>query len=231
MKNGMILAVFAVFLFGAAFALPLNTTTSVGATGNTTRITGPTGNATIEGGNVTEVNVSVNVSTEKWGAFYGNVTGGLVLAQSNTVRPVYKWVWDSGNGTVCASTGRNFAWSAVVATLAGDIDTAWGFLTGDIDSAANTFNETASYNFPGAGTPTGTTVGVNTLDSTDTPTWLTFAVNDGATTTKNNFAFCVDYSASNTIWEGTTGGYQVMVATNQTANQFETYYFFVQLNA
>ncbi|NYZ60136.1 hypothetical protein H0O01_00365 [Candidatus Micrarchaeota archaeon] len=232
MNKGLMLAAFAVLLLGSAFAIPQNSSASAGTTGNYTRQIAAAGSVYIEGGNVTETNVSRAGSTEKWGAFYGNVTAGLALAQSDTAAPVYTWAWDLTNGgEVCASTGSAFVWAAVLPTTASFIDALWSFVPGDVDSANNTFNDaTANYAFAGDGS--GTTTGVFTYDDVGADTWETFAVNESASpASKDDVAFCVNISATNDRWDAVTGGYQLMVATNETANTFERYYFYVELNA
>jgi len=232
MNKGLMLAAFAVLLLGSAFAIPQNSSATAGTTGNYTRQIDAAGSVYIEGGNVTETNVSRAGSTEKWGAFYGNVTAGLALAQSATAAPVYTWAWSLANGgEVCASTGSAFVWAAVVPTTASFIDALWSFVPADVDSANNTFNDaTANYAFAGDGS--GTTTGVLTYNNESTGVWETFAVNESASpASKDDVAFCVNISSSLARWDAVVGGYQLMVATNETANTFERYYFYVELNA
>jgi hypothetical protein len=227
--NKWTLAAFAVLLLGSVFALPQNVTVTPGATGNYTRQITSTGSTVMEGGNVTEANLSGSYSTEKWGAFYGNVTGGLRLAQSMTVAPVYEWSWDISNGgEVCASLGTNPAWSSVGGTDANAIDTWWGFATTDIDSATQTFTTTASYDFSGG--PSGTTVGAYTYDDAGTDTWETFALNT-STGGVLDLVFCVNISPGSNRWDAVAGGYQLMVPANESFGVVETYYFFVELQA
>lgn len=227
MNKGLMLALFGVLL-GSTFAAITNVTDTVeGVTGKYTYDLG-TANTTTEGGNVTEVNLSSNSSTEKWAGFYGNVSGNLLLAQGYTTPAMYVWTWaPSSGGEVCASTGANFGWSSVSNTLRATIDTAWGFASGDSDSAQNTMTDgSATFDVNGV---TGTTTGTYTKNNAGANVWQTFALNDGGAT-KDDIVFCVNMSTLNTFSVGGTGAYQLMVPTNETYGQFETYFFFVELN-
>ena len=228
MNKGLMLAALAVLLCGSAFAAITNVTDTVEGTTGKYVYTYGTANTTTEGGNVTEVNLTSNSSTEKWAGFYGNVSGYLLLAQSYTLPAMYVWTWsaDSG-GEVCASVGSDFAWASLATETAADIDTTWGFTATDSDSAANTFTDaSASYDVNGQ---TGTTTGVNTYDNTGTQDWETFALNDGGGNNKADIAFCVNMSDTNTFAVGGTGAYQLMVPTDEAFGAFETYFFYVEL--
>lgn len=228
MNKGLMLALFGVLL-GSTFAAITNVTDTVeGVTGKYTYNLG-TANTTTEGGNVTEVNLSSNSSTEKWAGFYGNVSGNLLLAQSYTTPAMYVWTWaPASGGEVCASTGADFGWSAVQTTTRNLIDAAWYFATGDSDSATSTLTDgSATYDVNGV---TGATTGTYTNDNSGAAVWQTFALDDTGTA-KGDFAFCVNMSTTNTFApNGNTGAYQLMVPTNETVNTFETYFFFVELN-
>ncbi|MEW5995971.1 MAG: hypothetical protein AB1657_00030 [Candidatus Micrarchaeota archaeon] len=189
-----------------------------------------TGNANYltEGGNVTDVNLTANESTEKWAGFYGNVTGSLTLQKGTTTIPLYTWSWSMSNGgEVCASTASNFPWASATAAVRAGIDTAWSFATGDTDSATSTFTDTScsiSINPVGA----LSTTGVFTKNSTNSGVWQTCAVDDGGAG-ESNFAFCVNMSSTNTFAVGGTGAYQLMVPTTETAGATELYYFYAEL--
>ncbi len=67
------------------------------------------GSVTTEGGNVSGVNVSAGVSTEKWASYYGDVVGSIVLADS-AATSVYTWAWaTTDGGEVCVSRTRTMS--------------------------------------------------------------------------------------------------------------------------
>jgi hypothetical protein len=221
------LAAFAVLLFGVAFADVGGATTTPGSTGKAADTASES--EITEGGNVTQVTLASNQSTEKWAAFYGNVTGNLLLQQGSTGSPVYVWEWNpTSGGEVCVNVNPGtFTWSALEVAAKSAIDTAWNFATGDADSATSTFTDaSAAYDFAGIGS--GTTTGV-----IDDQTWQTFAIEDASgATTKPDLAFCVNMSTTKgfAVNASVKGAYQLMAATNETAATYETYYFFVELN-
>ncbi len=225
MKNGLMLAAFAVLLFGVAFADMAGASAVAGTPGKYVD-PGTAASVITEGGNVTDVNVSANASTEKWAGFYGNVTGNLLLSKG-VGGALYIWPWaPTAGGTVCVSTASAFTWGALVAAVAGNIDTAWSFATTDADSATNTLTNTCSLYINPQGAVTG--VGKFTKNNAGADFWETCAVTDGAGTGKTNTAFCVNIT-SGTAAPGTAALYQLMAPTPEAANTTETYYFYLEL--
>lgn len=226
MKKGLMMIAFAVLLMGFAFADVQGAAVTPGPQGKITATTA--GSLVTEGGNVTEMNLTSNQSTEKWAGLYGNATGNLLL-HKGTGNALYVWSWNpASGGEVCVNVGGTFAWALSAATTATEIDTAWDFAAGDLDSAASTFITTAAYNLAGIGS--GTTVGAYTRNYAGANTWETFALEDTGTPAKTDLAFCVNVSSTATTALNTTGGYQLMAATNQTVATFETYYFYIEMN-
>lgn len=180
-------------------------------------------NYTTEGGNVTNLNLTGNVSTEKWAGYWGNVSGNIVLSPGTAM--FYTWNWDSSyGGEVCAiAAPSEFDWSAVQNIGAAVIDTAWGFFAGDVDSAASTFAD-ASCNVNVAGVAVAPSTGVTTNGGT----FETCAVGDGGAN-KSDVAFCVNITQGGTLFNTLTGDYQLLAATNESVGGFETHYFWLEL--
>ncbi|MCP4647964.1 MAG: hypothetical protein GY852_09585 [bacterium] len=220
MKYGLAFAL--LVLVGLSFAIQPAETWQAGPQGKYTQV----GNANVltEGGNVTPLNLSSNVSTEKWAGYYGNVTGQIVLAP-NTADMFYTWAWTSANGgEVCAiAAPAGFNWAGLVAAAAGDVDTVWGFDTTDTDSSTNTMAGTCNVDIAGITVSTAcTTMPTSGLESV--------VVNDGATAAKSDIAFCVNITSGTALFDGSTGDYELMTAANETAGATDTHYFWLELN-
>jgi hypothetical protein len=179
-----------------------------------------------QGGNVTNLALSSNTSTLKWAGYWGNVTGGLLLAPSSGSFSFYTWAWNASKGgevcSVAAATGFN--WAAVAATTAGVVDTTWGFTTTDPDSATNTLTQgSCAITIGGVALSTvGNFTGIGT-------NFETCAVDDGATTHMSDFAFCVNITTNGTLFNNQTGNYQLIMPTNNTAGTTSTDYFWLDL--
>ncbi|MEM2909437.1 MAG: hypothetical protein QW171_04755 [Candidatus Bilamarchaeaceae archaeon] len=210
-------------IFGLALAIQPAETWTVGVTGKYTQV--GQANVTTEGGNVTNLNLSGNISTEKWAGFWGNVSGLIVLSPGTNM--FYTWTWTSANGgEVCAvAAPSGFDWTNVQRVAASAIDTIWGFVTADTDSATYTLTE--SCNVAVAGRSVSGSAG----ETTGGGTFQTCAVADGvAPAAKSDIAFCVNITQGGALFNGQTGDYQLMTATNETMNSFETYYFWLELD-
>ncbi|MFH1394099.1 MAG: hypothetical protein ABII71_00335 [Candidatus Micrarchaeota archaeon] len=181
-------------------------------------------NVTTEGGNVTNVNLGGNVSTERWAGFWGNVTGEIILSPSTSI--FYRWAWSSARGgEVCAvASPVPFDWTNVQAAVANDVDSVWGF--GDAtDNATNTLTQ-AVCNVYVAGTSV-TTVG----NLTGVGGFETCAVADnGAPAAKSDLAFCTNISQGGSLFNGQDGDYEVLVPTDEADGATETYYFWIELD-
>ncbi len=177
---------------------------------------------TTEGGNVTEVNISQNISTEKWAGIWGNITGNILLGDGTSV--FYSWAWSaSSGGIICAQPGTSadFDWTSMATTTAGDVDNAFSFNTADVDSATNTLTAACSV-----------TVSGNTVNSVGVTAsgFTTCAIEDTATPTTTDLAFCTDISTGTTIFNGQTADYALMLPTNEQAGQAQDYVFWLELS-
>jgi hypothetical protein len=143
---------------------------------------------TLAGGNVSEVNVSGNQLTTRWGGFYGSISGGLALTDA-TANKFYEWTVSSfTDAVVYAASAPVTSWTLVAmnASTAPALVTAAGS-----DSYANTFTANEAFSStsigPIAGTPYVTTLGggglktyaLQTLDES-TKVWAGKAVNNAA---------------------------------------------------
>jgi hypothetical protein len=187
----------------------------------------PAANLTTQGGNVTAANIAGNVSTAKWAGFYGNVSAGIVLTPGGLTNIFYKWAWDpaTNGGRLCVTPGTAFDWTTVAVAAAADIDTVWTF-TGT-DSAVNTLNDTC-----GSMTVASTDVSGAPATYTGSPAdaFQTCAIADSATPgTKADFAFC-NVIVSSTDFKGETSNYELIVPTDKTPGNLETYYAWLELD-
>ncbi len=175
-----------------------------------------------EGGNVTEVNITQNISTEKWAAIWGNITGNIVLGTQTNV--FYSWTWSPANGgTICAQPGSvgNFDFTAITAATGGEVDNAFSFPTTDVDSATNTLTNACSV-----------TIGSTTYNSNAGVTasgFTTCAFKDAATPAKTDLSFCTTVAQGTTLFNSLTGDYALMIPTSPTLGATESYVLWLEL--
>jgi hypothetical protein len=225
-----VLALFGVLLFGAGIVMAISgaDVTQV----SSYRWTGLTaGNLTTEGGNITNANVNGTSLTDRWAAFWGDVTGAIVLGNRTTY--VYQWAWNpaSDAGEVCLSTASAYNFVNASAAAAADIDTAWSFTSG-ADQAADTFSGTCSaLNF------VHTSVAAPIKITHHSPsTFMTCGIRtEAAGTAKANFAFCtaIQNTSTGLNYNNAAANYEIMVPTadgTASPSATETYYFYAELN-
>jgi len=216
----------ALLLMGSlAFAIAPVESWTLGGTGKYTQT--PAAGYVTEGGNVTNLNLTGNVSTEKWAGYWGNVSGLIVLAPAAGAPLFYSWIWNSGNGgEVCAvAAASGFDWSTVQAVTGPEIDVVWNFLGADTDSADNTLSGACTMNV--AGTLVTTSEGVTTNGGA----FQTCPVADQAVpAAKTDIAFCVNIAQNGALFNSQTGDYQLLTAANQTLGATETHYFWIELD-
>ncbi|MFH2100546.1 MAG: hypothetical protein ABII71_00460 [Candidatus Micrarchaeota archaeon] len=178
-----------------------------------------------EGGNISQVTLGAYTLTDRWAAFFGNISGSLNLTDASATNNVYSWAWDAdGGGEVCASEGNDFDWTAVSTATAVAVDTAWGF--GNVaDNATETFT-TSGCNLAFEQGSVAATIDVAHQGSS---TFTTCGVDDGGAT-ETDFAFCTNISSTGVNYNGTGAMYEIMVPTTAGSAVTETYFFFVELN-
>lgn len=112
----------------------------------------------LEGGNITEVNVSGTKITTRWGGFYGSVSGGIELSDASS-NNFYEWtITDFTDAVVYASSAAVSNWALAPIANA----TAPAFVTQDtVDDLDGTFDATEAFSSssigPIAATPYATT--------------------------------------------------------------------------
>ncbi|MCI0503698.1 right-handed parallel beta-helix repeat-containing protein, partial [Candidatus Micrarchaeota archaeon] len=212
---------------------PLNATTIYLYHANITNVTdlprwegGPAANASTAGGNVTNLNISGTMLTDRWAGYYGNITAEKWLRENDSGEYVYSWTWSAANGgTVCLSTNSTAYEVDAMAASAGDIDSAWGF--GNMsDSAAYTFTSTnCSLDF-GAGQVSNTAY----ADTGSTGGFITCAIKNAEMPPKPGLFFCTAIQQNGQFWNGENGNFEVLVPANDAQGATETYYFYVNLD-
>lgn len=185
------------------------------------------GNETTEGGNISGANIYTEQLTDRWAAFFGNITGSIILTDKNGANNVYEWGWTpTTGGAVCTSTNSSVTDLTLYPASGDDIDTAWGFAPLESDSGRNTFYQT------GCDLTIGTTM-INNVSYADTGQpggFITCSLKTQINVTKPDMFFCTDITQNGTFWNGQTGDFELMVPTTFGNNVYETYYFYVNLN-
>lgn len=186
-----------------------------------------TGTGVVEGGNISDMNLTSSSLTDRWAAFFGNVSGTLVLRDAtNDTALVYSWSsWDPANGgEVCASTDGTFAFTTAAAATGANVNA--DFVLGTAaDNATNTYNDAYACGLVFDGTPA---VAVSAgVDHTDGSFW-TCAISDGATGSKDNYAFCTEINSTGVNFKNWPAHYEIMVPT-EPGTGTETYYFYAEL--
>jgi parallel beta-helix repeat protein len=183
------------------------------------------GNITTRGGNITGVNANSTQLTGRWAAFYGNVSGGIVLSGGASSNYVYSWNWNpSEGGVVCVSTNSSLGIFPALGANGSDIDTAWNLTSAAADSGANTFNNTNCTLDVGS----DSVVNSGYADTGPAGGFMTCAVKTAVTPVKAQMVFCSEIISGGTTWNNGTGDYEVMVPTPEGTST-ETYYFYANL--
>lgn len=183
-----------------------------------------------EGGNISAADISGTVLTDRWAAYYGNLSGSIILG-SDASNVIFTWAWTpASGGEVCLSTNSNYDFTTgPTAAAAADIDNAaaWNFGTA-ADNAANTFvNGTCSNLVFAQSTAAAPIRAAHESGST----FETCAIDDGTVgPTKGDFAFCTAIQNGGTAFDASTVDYEIMVPTAFGAAATENYYFYVEFN-
>jgi len=214
-----ILALFGVVLFGAGLVTAISGAT-VGTEVEVARWTGLTaGSVGTEGGNISGVNVTGATLTDRWAAYFGDVTGNIRLTDSAGTNNVYAWTWTAANGgEVCLSTDASFAFASAVAADGTDIDTAMAWGASADDGVTTYTGDDGSITFNGV-------TAITTADKVvlDGSSFTDVVVSDGA-----DLAYCTNINSAGTNYNGAAANYEIMVPTALTG--VTTYNFFAELN-
>jgi len=222
--NWRYMALFGVLVvLASVFAVPANA--SVTDNSSLARWTGGSalGNVTTEGGNVTLVKLTTESLTDKWAAFFGNLTGTIRLTDAaGAAANKYVYSWTAGlaqaGSSVCAANGTiNFSGN-LYAVNSG----ALAALNSDLEHGAAADNVTNTYT---------TSCDVNFLDKSVTGSK---GVKTGgnftscALTDTINYAICTAVNATGKNYKGEDAEYELLVPTHFGAGT-DTYYFYAEL--
>lgn len=153
MSNKLVRTMLAMILILIAMNLYIATAQPDGATfiSNTTDIVAPEAGAEIStvGGSFTIMVLNVTQQNPRWKAYVGNVTGELVLADSN-YNQIYDWALATITGEVYVSRSDNVSWTDIQCLTEPILLTEEAFMniiTTAADSINNTFNNTVHKSF------------------------------------------------------------------------------------
>jgi hypothetical protein len=188
---------------------------------------------TTEAGNITYLNLSGDIQTNRWAGYLGNISGGIVLQDSDGY-DFFRWAWSptGATGHVCAGVATAYNWSLLsnISSTYMDADTAWNFASG-ADQGVDTFTDTSSTCGDVGSVSMGDTKTAKTgPDNPGSDAFETCVVNDNNDHDENktNFLFCVeiDPDQSGNAYNTGTVDYELLVPIESGT---ETYYFWMDL--
>ncbi len=217
-------------LLSLSFALPVGANVTAGT--SVTLGTTTAGTADAWGGNVTQVNLTINSSTLHWQGFYGSVTGSLRLASGNesNVSTLKLWTVSTLRGQIYASRASNIDFTALnstAVTLAA-VDSAFSFLSGANDAAAHTGADSLNPAFSIGQYAVGANSEplIMTLNSTGQSTWQQVVLNDGNTSDSSRYVFVGLINSSGVAYNGQSANFQIIVPENSVGDATPTTYYF-----
>ena len=177
------------------------------------------GDDVAQGGNVTEMDLTSNTSTNRWHGYVGNVTASLQLGTDNGV------LHDFGSAdvdSVLATTeSGTAAWSTLKIFQVNNIDSSWGFTNG-ADQVADVFSDGTNQTVEGI-----TEVAYHIFD--DGAFNMSVLSFSGTGDQKNDIVFLASVvSVGGVGFDGGVYEYELMVPT--TTQGTDTYYFYMSLN-
>ena len=203
-----------------------------------TMTTAATGTDAAEGGYITGINLTSEQSTAKWQGYFGNITGSIVLADSNDDK-MYDW------GEVTNVSGEVFATTRTSAPVWADansvttterdngtygINALWGW-SDTADDADATFNDaTGSVTVAGLAEITGTVATTVGAILPAVSNWQTLVITDVASIdAKEDYIFVGPIQNSTEGYRGSSVDYQIIVPENIETGSQNTYYFYVEI--
>ncbi len=205
---------------------------TVNVVGSSRKSAASPGSTAVAAGNVTEVTISGTTVTQSWAGFYGNVTGTIVLADSND-NTFYDWSVTSPQGEVYASRSNSITWSNI--QCASDTEIATENTNLNMGSAAdnitNTFNQQSHPAFY-VGT---VSIAANTCKSTNAynesgsqnSDFYNVLLSDGSNIV---YTAILEQDANN--FKGTTSDFELLVGEDghgAAGGTTTTYYFWVEI--
>ncbi len=142
-KLFLVTIVLGIFLFGFVAAVePFGANVTAVDTSRSDPLNYPAGTHEAWAGNVTELTIEGVSVTQSWQGYYGNVSGTIILADSDEYR-MYDWSLANPEGEVYASPSGSISW-ADVQCYSKDLDSvlgdAYGIAVDDVDRVSNTFS-------------------------------------------------------------------------------------------
>ena len=174
-------------------------------------------NVTIDGGNVTPVNIVSNVITSKWAGFFGNISGSLQLTDSSAHK-FYEWTISDMTGAVvyAASTTITDWTGGNIAPL--DASTAPAWIVGTAtDNFSNTFSVTET--FTSSSLSEATTPYAESYNNSGVGTLKTYALYSTTDTADIWAGKVIDDTEG---FQGDTVDYQILLPA-QTGTQYSFY--------
>lgn len=140
----LVFGIIALCALQAVMAAPAGAQISGTSTERT--LEGTSGTVTTEGGNLTQVNVSGTPITTRWGSFWGEISGGILLGDSSN-NVFFEWaVTDPSGGVVYATNGTVGDWSPANIEPASVSEMPSYLQERASDNFSNTFNQTGDFN-------------------------------------------------------------------------------------
>lgn len=185
--------------------------------------------ADLDGGNVTEANLSAQQSTDQWAGVYGSADGSLVLGNGTNGALLYEW--DASADYVFASNG-SVEWTNVTDSNASNVDNYFG-LTGS-DTAVNTFTApgTTSISLNGNSYEGDTALTYNSTDGDDDVqgatdgSWSTITLEDNSSATGEPDlpVFAGIVGEGEDAFNGEPADYQLLLPAEDGGNSATTQY-------
>lgn len=185
-----------------------------------------------QAGNVTELEINASAITSSWAGYYGNITGTIILADSQG-NNFYDWNMSNPGGEVYAARVNNVDWTTINCTNSSEIsaeETYLGQSASDGDSVSTTYASTAHPAFYIGTANTVSCPSTHAYDSTGdqgTGFWQVL-LSDGSSNTVYSTIIdgTVQTGFNNRDWH-----FELLVGENgKTGSEALTpYYFYVEL--
>ena len=219
MKNSLkiIVAVLAVTLIAFSTQVYADPSGAAVTTISEETYTAAVGTEDVEGGNISSVNITGNQVTTRWAGFFGNISGGIILANAAGTS-FYEWtISNVADAIVYAANESIASWATLGNATKTDM---YGFLSlKATDNYTETFGSKGSDDFNG-----------NTISGYYTSTW-----NNTEQGTLKTYSLKADTTtlvwagvAQNNVegFDGSQVDYQILVPASATAL---TYNFYLEL--
>lgn len=172
--------------------------------------------ADLTGGNVTAVNITGQQITGRWGGFYGNISGGIQLADASS-NLFYQWTVTNYTGAyVYAANATVTNWTLSAATKS---DQPAYIVGAAADNWSNTFKTTAAFQSASIG-PVAATPIAYTLNSTGGNAFTTYSLYSSG-----DHAYIYAGKAINNAkgFNGQTVDYQILAPANSGLVSYQFY--------